>query len=723
MANEKVKIDLEVGGLDQLEASIGNVRALKRELRGFEAGTQEFQQITTTINEMNKEIKSSKLGAESFTEVLGKIPGPVGEIGDKVSGTVGILRLFSGVKLDDLKNSFSVLGGEVSSIFKGFGQLTGITKAYTFLNEGLSKSFIAVGVGEEAAATGAAALSAALIATGIGALVVGLTLAYEGLKEFVTGEEAAKRATEEANKAIADQAELLNLDLADAARRQKKYLSELKASGADEKTIREQGVKDLKENLKINQAALEENADLQNKIMKDGNGDLKKAQEDGLKLEQKIKDLKADIYVANNNNIADANKEAEKLEKERAQKSKAASDKELAERKQIQTEINKIVQEGYQSTLDERDKEIYSAGMKFNELLDKAKRHNINTNALEEAHRMELISITAKYDKKDKDEADKKAKEDLDKEKKRLKDLFELQKSELELQHSKGYLDEKSYIDKLYKLKVKYAENQVDLNNAEIERIKALDEEEKKQLDNYKKYADTEKAINKEIAASWVQLGQNIGNSFSELANLFEKGSTASKAFGVISVIINAAAAIGKVNMDFAEGISTQSKLIAKATATVEEGILLTADPFTAPQGIAMIAAGTSVGGAASGQLGLLNANKALQLASIGLTSGAQIAAILSASPSSGASHASSGGGGTSGAPAMQAPSYSSAAGAGMATPQIQAANGQNPATQIGQSIMNSQANPMRAYVVSSDITNAQSLQRRVNKGATFGLG
>ena len=80
-----------------------------------------------------------------------------------------------------------------------------------------------------------------------------------------------------------------------------------------------------------------------------------------------------------------------------------------------------------------------------------------------------------------------------------------------------------------------------------------------------------------------------------------------------------------------------------------------------------------------------------------------------------------SAGGGTSMAQAM--PTYTGG-GAGSATiPQINASGGANPATQISETIQQSSSKPMRAYVVSGDVTTQQALDRRTNKGATFGLG
>jgi hypothetical protein len=55
--------------------------------------------------------------------------------------------------------------------------------------------------------------------------------------------------------------------------------------------------------------------------------------------------------------------------------------------------------------------------------------------------------------------------------------------------------------------------------------------------------------------------------------------------------------------------------------------------------------------------------------------------------------------------------------------PIVNTQGGANPATQISQTIQNSNQQPIRAYVVSGDISTQQQLDRKVNRGATFGLG
>lgn len=66
----------------------------------------------------------------------------------------------------------------------------------------------------------------------------------------------------------------------------------------------------------------------------------------------------------------------------------------------------------------------------------------------------------------------------------------------------------------------------------------------------------------------------------------------------------------------------------------------------------------------------------------------------------------------------VNAPSFS--APAGLQAPQIQSNVGQTPGTQIAQTINRTQDKPIKAYVVSTDVSSNQALDRRTNGAATF---
>jgi hypothetical protein len=124
-------------------SSIAELKKLKKELRSIPLDTEEFKVAQARINDIEDSLKGARTGADSFVEVLGKLPGPIGNIGNSVAGTVLSLKTFTSLKFGDLRSSFGELSKDVIDIGKGFGRLTGLTKLYAFANQALSKSFVA----------------------------------------------------------------------------------------------------------------------------------------------------------------------------------------------------------------------------------------------------------------------------------------------------------------------------------------------------------------------------------------------------------------------------------------------------------------------------------------------------------------------------------------------------------------------------------------------------
>ena len=83
------------------------------------------------------------------------------------------------------------------------------------------------------------------------------------------------------------------------------------------------------------------------------------------------------------------------------------------------------------------------------------------------------------------------------------------------------------------------------------------------------------------------------------------------------------------------------------------------------------------------------------------------------------AAGASGGGGGSvsTSAPSIPAPRVT-----GAAAPEIQTGGGQNPTTQLATTIGRASA-PLKAYVVSGDVSSQQALDRRTSRAATFSGG
>jgi hypothetical protein len=270
----------------------------------------------------------------------------------------------------------------------------------------------------------------------------------------------------------------------------------------------------------------------------------------------------------------------------------------------------------------------------------------------------------------------------------------------------KKYRDkEKEKEEKALEEKLKAEEAAAKFQNEQFEKIKKLEEER----------LDTAFATNQAIAKSWVDLGSSIANTFGTLVNVFEQGSAFAKAFGVAQVAISTAASIGNILLSGKQQQAEYNKAIAAGNATIGIGIANAFIPGMQPLAVAQIASGKAAVGAAVAGKAISKTNTIAQVAAAGVAGAAQIAAILSAKKSSASGGGAAGGGGGNSTPTL--PTLPS-----VATPQIQTGGGMNPSQQIGETIANAQT-PIRAYVVSGDISSQMALDRRTNRAATFAGG
>lgn len=417
MANNKIELkfdfdskDVEIVS-DKVLTLREQVRLLQKELLKTDEGSAQFEILKNKLNDTKDNMERVNAKSRELFGTLQLIPGPIGEIASKIDGTISLFKTFSGFTFKDVKSSISALVKDFGEIANNIGKATGITKIYTVVNQALSKAFVAVGVGEAAAATGARAFAAALTATGIGALVVGLGLAVNALMDFFDSEKAAKEATDEFNKSLETQNLLLDLDTKDMKRRQEKNIASLKANGATEKEIREQGLKDAKEAYDLAYAARLEAAKTHDaglgKVDAEG---LKALQKNLLEKEQAEKDALNAVYVVKYNNKTAENKEQEAAAQKAAQLSKQERDKRKNEAKQAENDIKQFVQAGIEARGKTQKDELDASKAKYDELIAKAKKYGLDQSAITTAYNEQVAAINKTYAEKEQ----KKKAEDLD---------------------------------------------------------------------------------------------------------------------------------------------------------------------------------------------------------------------------------------------------------------------------------------------------------------------
>ena len=697
MADKKIKVQVDVE--TDVEPSIAALKSLKKQLKDTAAGSEEFVRLQQKIDDVQDSLVAARKGAGNFTDVLSGLPGPLGAISGQASGLITTFKQFGQLKMADIKASFVELGRDLIDVAKGIGNLTGITKIYTVMNTALAKSFVAVGISSQAAAVGARALSAALIATGIGALVVLLASAASMMYEMATGTKAAAAAADKLNAALESQNRLLDLNKSAAANRNRVTLAQMKAAGKSEKEIRDFQIKQSYKDYEEAHAAEVEARKLYNANLGKADKDGLKALGDNLaKREQATKDARATYLETGYNAKADELKAEQAANKELLGKQKQNSDKVIAEKqreldelkKQRETaliEIKKGEEDAFKATLTERERTEYEINQKYSALVASAIKYGQDTKLLETGRQAELKTMTDKFTQED---ADKKKELD-EKEKERL-----LRKAEDErgiilsgLQAEFEVLDranKQSDLDFEQDM-IRFADQRAIL--AEMEANDLANEEltEFQKTEIRKKYADQRTAItDSEIATerAAMQAKHEINMAylglFEQFGGLLGQLAGKNKAIAIAGIVISQAAAIGQI---IANTAIANAKAVAASPLT-----------FGAPWiAINTISAGLSIAST------IASAAKSIQQ--------------INSQPGASASNAGAGGGG--GAAMPMAPRVG-----GTMAPTINTTGGQNPTSQIADTLAAASGKPIKAYVVGQDVSSQQALDRRTNRAATF---
>ena len=778
------------------EPSIAELKKLKKQLKDTAAGSDDFKVLQQKINDMEDAIKSARTGASNFTEVLGQLPGPIGNIGNSLSSTVNTLKQFGALKLTDIQASFTELGKDLADAARGLGKLTGITKAYTSTARGLSTAFQAVGISATTATVAARAFSAALNALGIGLILAAVGALVEIIKDFASGEEEAKQAADALNRTLASQNELLDLNKASFDRANKVRISQMKAAGASEKEIRDFQLKSSYDAYTAAQAAEVDAVKTYNAKIKDADAEGAKALTENLdKKQAATKDAYANYLSLGYDNRATENKETDTHNKElltkqqqAADKSNAAKAKELEERKKIIDAAQKVEVENYLTTLTNRDKEIYERGIKLSEdidTLEEAKNVRIKEarekgvkditsietefgdkiKAAKEANRIDVQNIESKYDK-----------EDLDKKEEQANKVKEFDNRINDIRIS-AILNEKERVkaerQSKYEQDLAAIEKELEaLKQAEIAKAKLVGASEAEILSIVTKSDETKNQVRKDLATALqndltkidddAKLKQNekdikVIDDELRLLELRNGGLLAgTKAYfeGRAAILDEAEKKeLAKIDITESEKTAIKEKYSKLRQQLDEDELAATGRVISATldalSGLSSaIASGydeeaktseeafnkrkklqkaTALLSAASGLVQILTQPSTLPSPFDFIVKGINAAALAvsTAIQIKNIDKVKFDGGGS-------APTLSSSAPAAPTAPTINKltaptiTGAQTPATpgsQIAGTLAQASGNPIKAYVVSGDISSAQALDRRTNRAATFSGG
>ena len=430
-----------------------------------------------------------------------------------------------------------------------------------------------------------------------------------------------------------------------------------------------------------------------------------------------------------------AAEEAAAKRKERGEKA-AEEAKKLEEQRLKDLEAaNKILTESYLAGLEDRDKEIYKRGQKLNEDIAALEKAGItDRTAVLEAYNKDVAAINTKFDDEAVKKADEKKKEEYDTFKKGLDEkLLENDNYYKQLlQNESDNLDKKiSLINEREQLllsdtaltEAQRTQITIDAEQARRDaRTQSLDEsimlldqesealgtsfDRKREIIAQKEAellaqtgiteaqrtqivraaAEERKAIDMaeleakaELQTAYLDLASGFGSFLKEIAGKNKK-------LAIAGVVVEQAAAIGKIIVN--TGIANAKALAASP--------LTFGQPWIA---INTISAGLSI--ASSIAAGV----KAIQ----------QINNSDSATSVSGGQPPKTAGGAAPSAPTV---------GGGAPIPQITGTDRQaSPGSQIAQTIGAASNKPIKAYVVSGDVTSQQALDRRTTRAATFSGG
>ena len=422
-------------------------------------------------------------------------------------------------------------------------------------------------------------------------------------------------------------------------------------------------------------------------------------------------------YDAANKNFVAGTKEVTAIEKKQLEernknnedalaKRKAAAEKAAAEAEKLRQEqlakaksADEVEIEAFKATLSEKERQEYEAGQKLAEqrkVLAAAGRTDMT--AIEEQYRLKLKEIQTKYDDEEAKKAEDKRKKDEEQAEKDKEKLLKKQEEErgillIGLQEKLEALDaENARIDGDFEADLlRLAEQKNILREQEAIELQNTELTEFQKTEIRKKYADARKGIvddeiatekaaaaaKQEINMAYLQLFEQFGNTLGQLAGK-------NKALAIAGIVISQAASIGQIIAN--TGIAN-AKAVAASPLTFGAPWVL----------INSISAGLSIAATIAGAVkSIQQINSAASQA--GVTGGG-------------------GGGSVGAAPNIPTPRVGSTA-----APTIQTGGGMNPTTQIGQTIAASQS-PIKAYVVSGEVSSQQALDRRTSRAATFSGG
>ena len=584
-----VEIDVEgapqaIKNINDLENAIGS---LEDELKQAEFGSEEFKKLSRELTKAQQQLKNTELALESLdseqvasefgalTGAVGDLTGafvllggedsPVAEVGEKISTAIGISMAFKGA-IEGISAGRKLLNNALATSNTLQKINNTVTVAATAIMGLFSKSVKATSLSFKV-------LKGAIMATGIGALVIGISSAISAIGDWISGtgdaEEAAEKFAaeiEETNRALDKQTKAFQNVGRELDRNLKLQVALAKAQGKSNKEIAKMEENTLKQKIlninkeiaattKMYKLKLEQNKDailmgfteqqLRETNAK-GMGDLFNKEAE---LQQQRKDLAADLAIMIKTNNANEIKEEKKKQEKITEEEKKASDKRKEERKKNKEQAEKDAKEQAEKELQrQREHEQNLADIRNEFLLELEEETEIYRQSFLTEQEIEIEAVQDKY--------------------------FRLK--ELAIQHGEDT-------------------TQLELN------------EEKAKADIRKKFADEELANQRQLNDQKLTIASDALGAINGLVQAFAKEDEESarkafnvnKAVGIAQAIISTAQ--GVINayanpVDVASGVAFAKSAIIAATGAAQIAVI-SKTKFDSPEQAPAPAPSTGIGG------------------------------------------------------------------------------------------------------------------------------
>jgi len=686
MEKKVVQLELETSGFDQVEQQTKSLKAQLREAQAevaqlsdkFGATSQEAIKAAKRAAELKDAIGDAKDLTDSFNPdaKFNALTRSIGGAMDGFSAFQGSLGLI-GVESQDVEKMILKVQSAMA-LSQGLQGLLEAKDSFKQLGAVISQTAIgqkALTVAQIAGASAMKVLNTVMKANPIFLIIGGVTALIGAFKYFTSSTETAEKANEKLNVSLERQLQLTEMLANESKRRNDKALELLEAEGASEQELHLKKLDNMaiekyqRDNL-INSElyAIKEKTKLYKKALEEENYEVAKTIQSELKEHQgKYKEL----IIANKNYHDDVKIENTKFSKSEIEKQ------------------NKKIEESKQKVKESNEK----AKQQKKEALDNIKKlENEYLISLKSEQEQEILAVQEKY---------KQALLDADKYKKDKTQILLAQKNEEKLVNDK-------YAElKIEKAKKTAEELKVIQEKANEDYIQAMDERFALEMeltlneDDKKKLA-LQQAYEKQIAIAGDDEGliKQATQKLQDELNKIDKDSAEKRketkkqeilAVAQISAdALNLIATIAENNAgkDLArQKKAFQVRKIANMAQATIDGTKAVLSTYADTPG------GPVIKGIAAGLAGAFALAQIAKISKAKFEGGGQV----------GNDSMSGGGGSANQTITSSAPSF-----------QIVGNAGANPLANLG-------GNPIKAYVVSSEVTTGQELDRNHIKNATFG--